>query len=161
MPVKWATTLYRTVLLPSFYGHHLYWRRKVAVDRWLESCSPWTNSGIAIALGVAAYYGSSPFRRYNVDKSTAELNDDMMEIMVVMGFDPHQELPEMVRDRLAGQVASKILVANDRAALRRERAEIEELKALLAEDAARAAKDGADRAVADTAAVPEAPNAAA
>lgn len=146
MVIKWATFTYKTVLLPSFYSHHVYWQRKVALDRALERRSGWSNMFLGIILGSVAYVIVSPFKPNQVPKATYELNGDAAETLALLGIDPKQELAAIALGDLKHKVVAKIHIANDQAEIRKHRLEVEALKGL--QSAASSATSAAGNATA-------------
>ena len=129
MSFKWATALYKSVLMPSFYGHHMYFQRKAALDRALEKRSGYANSLVGCFFGGVMYLATSPFKPYPVSKSTYELNEDAGLVLALAGVDPKQEMASLAMSELKGKIASKVYVANDRAQIRIQQDQLAELKA--------------------------------
>ena len=128
MAVKWATAAYRRVVYPAIYVHQQYWRRKVGLDRMLERRSPLTNVLTGVVLGVAVYFILLPLRSYPVDKTAWQLADDFNSMIQTMHVDPTVELPVVALMRIKQEVGAKVLVANDAAAIRSQRARVQVLK---------------------------------
>lgn len=128
MTIKWATAAWRTVVVPSLFSHHLYWQRKVALDRALERRSGWANTFLGVVLGCILYLASFPFKRNPVAKATHELNDDATAALVLAGVDPRSELWSVAMYELKQKIASKIFIANDKADIRREQMRLQDLK---------------------------------
>jgi hypothetical protein len=128
MTVKWATALYNAILLPSFYTHHLWWQRKVALDRVLEKRTGWANMLTGVCIGSVVYLATFPFRSYPVAKATYELNEDAAATLAIAGVDPRLELATVAMTELKYKVASKIYVANDKADIRRATIQLQALK---------------------------------
>jgi hypothetical protein len=130
MPFKWATWTYRAVLLPSFYTHHLYWQRKVALDQIFEKRSGWSNFMTGVVAGGVLYMLVSPFRPMQVDKATSELNGEAAATLALLGIDPKQEMAVVAFSELTNKVVAQIHIANDKAQMRRHQLQVEALREL-------------------------------
>jgi hypothetical protein len=132
MPIKWATTLYRVVLLPSFHLHYRYFQRKAALDRMLERLHPLANVALGVLFGSVAYLIVTPLRPNGIDKSLRQLQLDLVEALAQMHVDFRQEFHPLAVARIRSEIVSRALVARDDAEARRQTQEVEHLKEQIA-----------------------------
>jgi hypothetical protein len=127
--MKWATTLYKNLLLPSFHVHFRYFQRKAQLDRILEQLHPMANIGLGILFGTVAYLIITPLRPNGVDKSLKALQVDLVEALAKMHVDFRQEFYPFAVNRIRTEIVSRALVARDEAEAKKQFREVEELKA--------------------------------
>ena len=80
MTIKWATFIYKTILIPGVTLHHRYWVRKVAIDQYLEQKSLKFNVMLGLIFGSVAYLCTVPLRTYKVDRTLWQLRADSVEV---------------------------------------------------------------------------------
>jgi hypothetical protein len=156
MAVKWATTLYRTVLLPSFAVHFTWFQRKAALDRALEKLHPAVNVALGVLFGTIIYLIGTPLRPSGVDKSLREMQIYLVDCLAAMQVDFKQEFYPYAVQRIKSEIISRALVARDEGEARKYQLEVQrhiaEVKALKGASSAAAA---AATPAATTAALPE------
>ena len=128
MAVKWATGIYKGLLLPAFHVHYKYYQRKAAVDRILEQLHPMVNIGMGVLFGLVAYLIITPLRPNGVDKSLKALQVDLVEALAKMHVDFRQEFYPFAVNRIRTEIVSRALVARDEAEAKKQFAEVEQLK---------------------------------
>ncbi len=128
MTIKWATAVYRTLLLPSFAVHFRYFQRKAALDRVLEKFHPMANIGLGVMFGAIFYLVITPLRPHRVDKSLRQLQLDLVDALSAMHVDFRQEFYPFAVQRIRSEVVSRALVARDEAEARKELQGVEQLK---------------------------------
>lgn len=131
MAIKWATALYRVLLLPAFHVHFRYFQYKVALDRILERFHPVANVALGVLLGSAAYFAITPLRPNGIDRSLRQLQGDLVDALSAMHVDFRQEFYPFAVNRIRSEVVSRALVARDEAEARKALEGVDELKAQL------------------------------
>jgi hypothetical protein len=149
--VKWATFLFWNVIHPAIQRHQWYYRRKVAVDQFLEARNPLYAVAIGSIAGLVGYFaifpflpwgyilspeGSSEDTRHSVVHgrpmvSFSEMNNDVaVAIEKLRMYDP-KDLPSSAAARVRDEVMGRVLEAMDKVEVNRERRKLRELKAIL------------------------------
>lgn len=113
MAIKWATALYRTLLLPSFAVHYTWFQRKAALDRVLEKFHPVANISLGVLFGTVLYFLALPLRPTGIDKSLRELQLHLVDCLAAMQVDFRQEFYPFAIARIKSEVVSRALIARD------------------------------------------------
>ena len=138
MTVKWASFVFWNFINPVFYTHHRYFRQKVVIDRFLESKSLSFNCGVGFVFGIVIYYGIanlSPYILRGEDsrkpmRLTMSRTDDLM---VKLTGEVSCEIPMYSVERARYIILSKMCLAQDRMAVKRQREEVAKLNADVAQ----------------------------
>ncbi|ORC89165.1 uncharacterized protein TM35_000131690 [Trypanosoma theileri] len=132
--VKWATFLFWRFLDPAFRTHFKYYRRKIAVDRYLERKGILANIVIGVTFGLTLYFTVvSTFLLPAPVVSEYTMEENAKEILRVMKCDTTKELPAFLLMRAKRDIIGKLHVAADRAEVKRQRDEVEKLRRFLQE----------------------------
>ncbi|EAN91072.1 hypothetical protein C3747_53g107 [Trypanosoma cruzi] len=126
--VKWATAIFWNVLDPAFRTHFKYYRRKVAVDRYLERKGVVFNVAVGVTFGLTLYFTVvSKFLLPAPVASEYSMEDNAKEILRAMKCDTTKELPAFLLMRAKREIIGKLHVAADRAEVKHQREEVERL----------------------------------
>lgn len=133
--VKWATYTFWYVLDPILRRHFAYYRKKVQLDRFLEKNSIVTNCGIGILVGLTLYF--SVVRSFLIPPSEGakehSMKENSNEIFELMNVDTSKDLPAFQLMKIKREIIGKLHAVSDLAEVRRQRAEVEQFKKLLAD----------------------------
>jgi hypothetical protein len=147
MTIKWASFLFWKILNPIFYTHHRYTRKKVVIDRFLESRTFVFNCGVGGIFGVVLYYAIAGLSPYTIrEDRLAErtqtrsgifprlLNISQIdELAKKMNGEATVEMPHYALERARYTILTKMCVARDHMAIKRQRVEVERVAAEVAE----------------------------
>ncbi|KEG07884.1 hypothetical protein DQ04_08561000 [Trypanosoma grayi] len=126
--LKWATFVFWNFLDPVFRVHFRYYRRKVAVDRYLERRGICANIAIGVTFGLTLYFTLvSTFLLPTPVASEYSMQDNAKEILRAMKCDTTKELPAFLLMRAKREIIGKLHVAADRAEVKRQREEVDKL----------------------------------
>ncbi|RNF01477.1 hypothetical protein TraAM80_07010 [Trypanosoma rangeli] len=123
--LKWATVVFWNVLDPAFRTHFKYYRRKVAVDRYLERKGALFNIAVGLTFGLTLYFTVvSKFLLPASVVSEHSMEDNAKEVLRTMKCDTTKELPAFLLMRAKREIIGKLHVAADRAEVKRQREEV-------------------------------------
>ena len=134
MAIKWATFVWRRLLLPVVKVHMAYKSRLSAVDRFLEKKTFFQNSVIAVVLGCVLYVVSLPWRTFYVDKTLVQLYQFAKEQDIKFLQDEKVEFAPIERLKKLREVSAQVYAIRDqKQAMESYAAEQAELEAFLEE----------------------------
>jgi hypothetical protein len=142
MTIKWATFLHNRFLNPLFYTHHRYFRKKVVIDRFLESRTFGVNVGIGFVFGIVIYIGISNLSPFVVAANSAagsaaaegiaiRLNSSQARKNVaelskkLNGGEKNFEPPHFALERARYTILSRMCVAKDHMAVKQQRLDVQ------------------------------------
>ncbi|KAK7194316.1 hypothetical protein NESM_000346600 [Novymonas esmeraldas] len=130
--LRWATYTFWYVLDPVLRRHHVYYRRKVQVDRFLERNSVATNMAIGVIVGATVYFGVvRALLPPAVGAKEHSMRDNSREVLRLMDCDTAKELPAYQLMRVKREIIGKLHAVADEADVRRQREEAAQLQELL------------------------------
>eukprot|EP01060_Flectonema_neradi_P004955 TRINITY_DN1327_c0_g1_i1.p1 TRINITY_DN1327_c0_g1~~TRINITY_DN1327_c0_g1_i1.p1 ORF type:complete len:120 (+),score=9.53 TRINITY_DN1327_c0_g1_i1:91-450(+) len=59
--MKWATFIFKKIIMPSMDYHVMYWEKKIALDRFLEKYTMTQQVGMGVLVGCTAFLFALPF----------------------------------------------------------------------------------------------------
>ena len=129
--MKWATFIYKNVLIPTFTLHHKYWVRKVAVDQYLEQRTLKFNVLVGVVFGLVAYLCTVPMRTFAVDRTLWQLRGDAIALQTLV-MKHHGgvkgEMPFIVLGEAQAEIMSAIVAARDEAEVRKMESDVMKIK---------------------------------
>lgn len=131
--LKWATYTFWYFLDPVLRRHHWYYRRKVQLDRFLERNNIAVNSAIGVIVGVTLYFTivRGLLLPPAVGAKEHSMKENAREVLGLMECDTSKELPAYQLMRVKREIIGKLHAVADEAEVRRQRAEVAEMNALI------------------------------
>ena len=139
MTIKWATFTFWAILNPMFHTHHRYFRKKVVIDRFLESKSFAFNVAVGLVFGAVTFYGItnlSPYvfqQEHGRKPSMSITLEKVDELWIKLTGEKSCDLPNVALEKARYIILSKVYVARDRMSAKRQREEVERLSEGVAE----------------------------
>jgi hypothetical protein len=125
---KWATFAFWNFINPVLKQHHMFYRRKVAVDRYFESQGFLITSGIGVLFGGAVYFVLVPILPGNGAPYGETLEMNANGVLKDLGLEASKEFPIFTLLRAKSEIMNRIHIAMDRVDVRKAKDEVARLK---------------------------------
>lgn len=125
---KWATFAFWNVIDPLLRKHHIYYRRKVAVDRYFERQGFAVTTAVGVLFGGAVYFAIVPMLPGNGAPYNETLEQNANAVLRDLGLECSKEFPIFTLLRAKAEIMNRIHIAMDRVDVRKQKEEVARLK---------------------------------